>query len=90
MSVRFTKHILERLKARSISKDGILETLNNPKSVKRDSFGNSIAHKMIDKYLLRVFYYMDDEMSLQHIRRQKLISIFKAKFNSIVSTPFSP
>jgi len=52
MSVRFTKHILERLKARNISKDDILDTLNNPESVMSDSYGNLIAQKRTDKYLL--------------------------------------
>ena len=64
MSVRFTKHILERLKARNISKDDILDTLNNPESVMSDSYGNLIAQKMTDKYLLRVFYYLDGDIKV--------------------------
>ena len=61
MPVRFTKHSLQEIKIRNISKDDILNTLNNPESVKRDSHGNLIAHKMINKYLLRVFYFIEGD-----------------------------
>ena len=59
MPVRFTKHALQRIKTRNISKNDILDTLDNPKSIKRDSHGNLIAQKWIDKYLLRVFYFIE-------------------------------
>ena len=58
MPVKFTKHALQQIKTRSISKDDILDTLDNPESVKRDSHGNLIAQKRTDKYLLRVFYFI--------------------------------
>jgi len=59
MPVKFTKHALQRIKTRNISKDDILDTLDKPNSIKRDSHGNLIAQRWIDKYLLRVFYYIE-------------------------------
>ncbi len=59
MLVRFTKHALQRIKIRNLSKEEILNTLNQPNSVKKNSHGNLIAQKMKGKHLLRVFYFID-------------------------------
>ena len=56
MSIKFTKHALERLKVREISQEDIHNTLNNPDKVSDDSFGNKIAQKMQENSLIRVFY----------------------------------
>jgi hypothetical protein len=61
MSVKFTKHALQRIKSRNISKDDVLDTIDNPKNVINDSYGNLIAQKMKGKYLLRVFYFIEGE-----------------------------
>lgn len=59
MPVRFTKHALERFKTRDISKEDVYNTINNPDKILKDSFGNIIAQKKINNYLLRVFYYIE-------------------------------
>jgi len=65
MSIKFTKHALERIKKRNISKDEILNTIMNPHLLKKDLYGNSIAQKMIERRLLRVFYFSEgDEVIL--------------------------
>ncbi len=56
MQISFTKHALQRIKARKISKDAVIDTIENPDSIKNDSYGNLVAQKIRDKYLLRVFY----------------------------------
>ncbi len=43
MSIKFTKHALERLKNRSISKDEILEIVNECEDLRKDNYGNFIA-----------------------------------------------
>jgi len=59
MSIKFTKHALERIKKRNISKDEILNTIINPDLLKKDLYGNYIAQKMIERRLLRVFYFSE-------------------------------
>jgi len=61
MLIKFTKHALERMKIRSITKEEIIETINNPENELNDSYGNIIAHKIKKKYLLRVFYYNEED-----------------------------
>ncbi len=61
MSVKFTKHALQRIKSRQFSRADVLDTINNPKNVIEDSYGNLIAQKMKCKYLLRVFYFIEGE-----------------------------
>jgi len=56
MRVKFTKHALERMIDRSISRKEVFDTLNEPDSVTTDSYGNTIAQKVIDKFLVRVIY----------------------------------
>ena len=56
MSIEFTKHALERIKARNIDKNEILTTLNNPEKIIKDKSGLCIAQKKIMNQLLRVFY----------------------------------
>jgi hypothetical protein len=59
MPIKFTKHALQRMKVRNISKDDIIEAINNPDNELNDSFGNKIAHKVKNNYLLRIFYYLE-------------------------------
>ena len=57
MPIRFTKHALERMRIRGITKEEIIDVINNPDKELNDSLGNFIVHKLKKKYLLRVFYY---------------------------------
>jgi hypothetical protein len=59
MRIKFTKHALERMRVRNISKEEVIYTLNNPDKELNDSFGNKIAHKLKENYLLRVFYNVE-------------------------------
>jgi hypothetical protein len=64
MSIKFTKHALQRIKKRKISKDEILKTINNPDLLKKDLYGNSVAQKMIERRLLRVFYFSEGDAKI--------------------------
>jgi hypothetical protein len=55
MSIKFTKHALERMKLRAITKEEIIDTINNPEKEINDSFGNIIVSKIKKKYLLEFF-----------------------------------
>ncbi len=43
MPIEFTKHALQRIKSRNLSKNDIIDVLNIPMSVKKDAYGNLIA-----------------------------------------------
>ncbi len=64
MSIKFTKHALQRIKKRNISKDEILDTINNPDLLKKDLYGNSVAQKIIERRLLRVFYFSEGDAKI--------------------------
>ena len=64
MSIKFTKHALQRIKKRNISKDEILDTINSPDLLKKDLHGNFIAQKIIEKRLLRVFYFSEGDAKI--------------------------
>jgi predicted small secreted protein len=55
MSIKFTKHALERLKNRNISKDEILKIVNECEDSERDKYGNFIKKKKKGKYLIVYF-----------------------------------
>jgi len=64
MPISFTKHALERMRIRGITKEELIDTINNPEKELNDSFGNVIAHKVKKKYLLRVFYYNEENSKI--------------------------
>ena len=64
MSIKFTKHALQRIKKRKISKDEILDTINNPDLLEKDLYGNSVAQKRIESRLLRVFYFSEGDAKI--------------------------
>ena len=65
MPIKFTKHALQRIKKRNISKDEILDAIKNPDFLTEDLYGNIIAQKIIDKQqLLRVFYSSEGEVKI--------------------------
>jgi len=64
MSIKFTKHALQRIKKRNISKDEILSTINNPDLLRKDLYGNFVAQKVIEKRLLRVFYFSEGDAKI--------------------------
>jgi len=43
MPIKFTKHALERMKVRGITKEDIIETINNPEKFTQDAHGIFIA-----------------------------------------------
>ena len=52
----FSKHALERMKQRGITRDEILQTLVETKSPLLDEFGHYIAQKPMHGKILRVFF----------------------------------
>jgi len=64
MPIKFTKHALERMRIRGITKEEIIDTVNNPDKKINDSYGNIIVHKVEKKYLLRVFYYIEENSKI--------------------------
>jgi len=57
--IKFSKHSIERIKARDISKETIIEILKNPDSFKDESSCMRVYQKIIrqkgKKFMLRVF-----------------------------------
>ena len=64
MLIKFTKHALERMRTRNITKEEIIDTINNPDKETNDSFGNIIVQKVEKKFLLRVFYYIEENSKI--------------------------
>ena len=64
MLIKFTKHALERMKIRGITKEEVIDAITNPEKELTDSQGNLIAHKVKKNYLLRVFYYSEEESKI--------------------------
>ena len=64
MPIKFTKHALERMRIRGITKEEIVDSINNPDKETNDSFGNIIVQKIKKKYLLRVFYYNEEDSKI--------------------------
>ena len=64
MSIKFTKHALQRIKKRKISKDEILDAINNPDLLEKDLYGNFVAQKIIERRLLRVFYFSEGDAKI--------------------------
>ena len=60
MLIKFTKHALEPMRIRSITKDEVIDAITNPDKEANDFFGNIIANKVKKKYLLRVFYHNEE------------------------------
>lgn len=56
MLIQFTKHALERIKARQIEKKEIILTLNNPEKTIKTKSDSYIAQKKFGEKLLRVIY----------------------------------
>jgi hypothetical protein len=52
------------MKIRSITKEEIIDTINNPEKQLSDSFGNIIVQKVKKNYLLRVFYYNEENSKI--------------------------
>ncbi|MHA1646484.1 MAG: DUF4258 domain-containing protein [Promethearchaeota archaeon] len=61
MSIIYTKHSLLQMKNRKISPTQIESILKNPQKKTDDEFGNQVAQKIIDNYLIRVIYKIQDE-----------------------------
>ena len=64
MLIKFTKHALERMRIRGITKEEIIDVITNPEKEINDSQGNIIAYNIKKKYLLRVFYYIEEDSKI--------------------------
>jgi len=56
MPIKFTKHALEQMLFREITKDEIIEVVNNPEKVIEGIGSTKIAQRLIDDKLLRVYF----------------------------------
>jgi hypothetical protein len=52
----FTKHALERMKQRAITRDEVIQTLTKSEKRMTDSLGHTIAQMDTDDKILRVFF----------------------------------
>jgi len=79
MPIKFTKHALERLNSRGLSRKLIIDIMNNHDSLQKDKFGNFIAQKKKGAYLYYIVCFtllkVRIELSLLRIKHPKLISI---------------
>jgi len=64
MLIKFTKHALERMRIRGITKVEVIDAITNSEKELKDSQGNLIAQKVGKKFLLRVFYYIEEESKI--------------------------
>ena len=60
MLIKFTKHALERMRIRGITKVEVIDAITNSEKELKDSQGTLIAQKVGNKFLLRVFYYIEE------------------------------
>lgn len=58
--IAFTRHALERMKQRNITKEEVLAAIREP-GAKQDGLGHLVAQREVDARLLRVFYVERDE-----------------------------
>ncbi len=56
----FTRHALERMKQRNITKEEVLAAIRES-GAKQDGLGHLVAQREVDARLLRVFYVERDE-----------------------------
>jgi len=57
----FTKHALERMKQRSITRDDVVQVLSQSKERLTDELGHSIAQSNTNGMILRVFFTERDK-----------------------------
>lgn len=56
MKIKFIEHALERMKERGITKDEVINAINEPDYVGKGYGNREVAQKLIDGKLLRVIY----------------------------------
>ena len=59
--IKFTRHAMERISERNIKIDDVINCLISPDKVLTDKFGNKIAQKKKDNYLLRVIFRKNND-----------------------------
>lgn len=77
MPIKFTKHALERLNSRAISKEEVYETLNNPDTILNDSFKNFTLKKFkrINLSEFSIIPKVNQKLFLPYIRLRRLRNI---------------
>ena len=61
MPIKFTKHALQQMQNRNIKKEEVLETINNPEKLGKNSSKNLIAQRVFGDKLLRVIYRIEEK-----------------------------
>ena len=59
--IKFTRHAMERISDRNIKIDDVINCLVSLDKVLTDKFGNKIAQKKKDNYLLRVIFRKNND-----------------------------
>ncbi|MGY5881759.1 MAG: DUF4258 domain-containing protein [Candidatus Thorarchaeota archaeon] len=75
----FTKHALERMKQRAITRDEIVQVLSQPKERLTDELGHSIAQSYTNGMILRVFFVERDNNII-------VITIYKTSKDKYMQT----
>ena len=57
MNIIITNHAKERIKIYNITEKIVIETIRKPDEVVKGYAGTSIAHKLLNGYLLRIVYF---------------------------------
>ena len=61
MPIKFTRHALQQMKNRGIKKEEVIQTINDPEKLGKNSGDNIIAQRMFEGKLLRVFYRVEEK-----------------------------
>ena len=73
MSIIFTKHALERIKARGVDKNEVFDALENPENLVEKS-GVKIVQKKVGNQLLRVYYREEKKAKIIILLFEKYIN----------------
>ena len=72
MNIIFTKHAKERIKTYNLSDDIVKDAIQNPDEIAEGYEETIIAHKLLNKHLLRVVYVTENNII-------KIITVYPSK-----------
>ena len=72
MNIIFTKHAKERIKTYNLSDDIVKDAIRNPDEIVEGYEETMIAHKLLNKHLLRVVYVTEKNIV-------KIITVYPSK-----------
>ena len=72
MDIIISNHAKERIKSYNLTEKIVIETIKNPDEIVGGYAGTSIAHKLLNKYILRIVYVKENH-------KIKVITVYPAK-----------